>query len=54
MRLLKTLLMVLFVCATVMPAVAGPFDDAIAAWNRNDYATALRLLRKGKRRGTWL
>jgi TPR repeat protein len=43
MRLLK-LLLVLFVCAAG-PAVAGPFEDADAAYNKGDYATVLRLMR---------
>ena len=43
MRLLK-LLLVLFVCAGG-PAVAGPFEDAIAAHDKGDFATALRLFR---------
>jgi TPR repeat protein len=44
MRLLK-LLLVLLMCAAAVPAVAGPFEDGMAAYNRGDYATALRLLR---------
>jgi uncharacterized protein len=44
MRLLK-LLLVLFVCAAAVPAVAEPFEDAKAAYNSGDYATALRLYR---------
>jgi TPR repeat protein len=43
MPLLKMLL-VLFVCAAG-PAVAGPFEDAVAASARGDYATMLRLMR---------
>ena len=43
MRLLK-LLLVLFVCAAG-PAVAGPFEDGVAAYGKGDYATAMRLLR---------
>ena len=43
MRLLK-LLLVLFVCAAG-PAVAGPFEDATAAYNQGDYTSALRLWR---------
>lgn len=43
MRLLK-LLLFLFVCAAG-PAVAGPFEDAAAAYDRGDYATVLRLMR---------
>jgi TPR repeat protein len=41
MRLLK-LLLILFVCATG-PAVAGPYEDAVAAYERGAYATAKRL-----------
>ncbi len=44
MRLLKMLLLVLCVCAAG-PAVAGPLEDAAAAYWENDYATALRLFR---------
>ena len=29
----------------VAPVVAGPFEDALAAWNRGDYATALQIIR---------
>lgn len=43
MGLLKPLL-ILFVCAAG-PAVAGPFEDATEAYNKGDYATALRLFR---------
>lgn len=43
MRLLKMLL-VLFVCAAT-PVSAGPFEDGRAAYDRGDYATALRLWR---------
>ena len=43
MRLLK-LLLLLFVCAAG-PAVAGPFEDADAAFDKGDYATAMRLWR---------
>src|SRR6266852_388292 len=34
----------LVLCA--MPAAAGPFEDAFAAYNRADYATALKLFRQ--------
>ncbi|SEP42856.1 Sel1 repeat-containing protein [Rhodospirillales bacterium URHD0017] len=44
MRLLK-LLLVLLACAVAVPAVAGPFEESVAAYDRGDYATALRLLR---------
>ena len=43
MRLLK-LLLILFVCAGG-PAVAGPFEDGLAAAQKGDYATAMRLWR---------
>lgn len=43
MRLLK-LLLVLLMCAAG-PAAAGQLDDAVGAYLRGDYATALRLLR---------
>ena len=43
MRLLK-LLLILFVCAAG-PAVAGPYEDGVAAYGKDDYATAIRLLR---------
>ncbi|HPL80431.1 MAG TPA: sel1 repeat family protein, partial [Burkholderiaceae bacterium] len=39
-RLLLTTLLLL-----ASTAWAGPFEDAIAAYNRKDYATALRLFR---------
>ncbi len=35
----------LFFAALSHPALAAPVDDAIAAQNKGDYATALRLLR---------
>jgi TPR repeat protein len=41
---LMTLLLVLLVWAPA-PAVAGPFEDGLAAHGRGDYATALLLLR---------
>ena len=44
MRLLK-LLVVLLVCAATVPSFAGPLEDAGAAYDKGDYATALRLLR---------
>ena len=43
MRLLKLLLVVLAFAAG--PAVAGPFEDGSVAYNKGDYATALRLWR---------
>jgi TPR repeat protein len=43
MRLLKMLL-VLYIWAAG-PAVAGPYEDAVAAHGNGDYATALRLWR---------
>jgi TPR repeat protein len=43
MRLLM-LLLVMFVYAA-SPAIAGPYEDGVAASDRKDYATALRLFR---------
>ena len=43
MRVLK-LLLLLFVCAAG-PAVAGPWEDAVAAYDKGDHAAAFRLLR---------
>jgi hypothetical protein len=43
MRMLK-MLMVLYMCAAG-PAVAGPYEDAVAAHGNGDYAIALRLWR---------
>lgn len=43
MRLLK-LLLVVFVCAAG-PAVAGPYEDGNAAYQKGDHSTALRLWR---------
>ena len=41
---IKSLLaaLVVFLCQTA-PVLAGPFEDGRAAYNRGDYATALRL-----------
>jgi uncharacterized protein len=39
-RLLKFLL-ALFVCAGSAPAVAGPYEDAVSAYDQGDYRTAL-------------
>ena len=52
MRLLK-LLLILFVRAAG-PAVAEPYDDAIAAFNKRDYATAERLMRPLAEQGNGL
>ena len=35
----------LLMLSLAAPVVAGPFEDAVVAHNRGDYATALRLLR---------
>jgi len=40
-----TLIALLISAAIIGPAVAGPFDDAYAAYLHGDYATALKLLR---------
>ena len=44
MRLLM-LIGALLVSGAAAPAVAGPLEDAVAAFEKDDYATALRLLR---------
>jgi TPR repeat protein len=36
---------VISMSSTMTPVLAGPFEDAIAAYNRHDYASALQLLR---------
>ena len=46
MRLLRTTLTTIFVLTALAAAVvAGPIEDASNAYERGDYATALRLLR---------
>jgi TPR repeat protein len=46
MRLLKAgLVAVLLSLSLAAPAIAGPIEDATAAYQRGDYATALRLWR---------
>lgn len=36
---------IILVLSLVAPVTAGPLEDAVAAYDRGDYATALRLLR---------
>jgi hypothetical protein len=36
---------VLLIFAASFPAVAGPFDDGLAAYKKGDWATAYRLLK---------
>jgi len=44
--LIKTGLVALVLSLTLAaPVAAGPFEDGMTAWERDDYATALRLLR---------
>jgi TPR repeat protein len=50
MRLL-TILLILCVWAAAVPAFAGPFEDAAAAYNKGDYTTAVRLLRPVAEKG---
>jgi uncharacterized protein len=56
MRLLKPLL-ILFVCAVIGPAIAGPFEDsrdvvdAAISYHRGDYATVLGLLQPRAEKG---
>ncbi len=38
-------IVVLLLAALAGTAVAGPFEDAVSAYERGDYATALRELR---------
>ncbi|OHC73611.1 MAG: hypothetical protein A3G18_00815 [Rhodospirillales bacterium RIFCSPLOWO2_12_FULL_58_28] len=42
---LAALIGVVAVAAVSLPALAGPFEDAVAAYERGDYETALRLYR---------
>ena len=39
------LLILLFICAAATPALAGPYEDANAAYDGGDYATAVRTYR---------
>src|SRR5687767_12520940 len=39
------------VCVLAQPAVAGPLEDGVAAYDRGDYATALQFLRPLAERG---
>ncbi len=45
MRTLKRLLLAASMCCLVATANAAPFDDAVAARNRGDYAQALKIFR---------
>jgi TPR repeat protein len=45
MRKLVHAIALLLVLGLSAPVLAGPFEDAWAAYNKNDYPTALRLLR---------
>ena len=40
-----TIIAVLLLAALARPAAAGPFEDAVSAHERSDYATALRAFR---------
>ena len=42
---LRTVFLALAIMALAVPANAGPFEDGMAAYNRGDYATALKLWR---------
>jgi TPR repeat protein len=44
-RLFRAMLTALVLVVTAQAALAGPWEDAVAAQGRGDYATALRLLR---------
>ena len=45
MLTLKRLLFVVSMCCLVATANAAPMDDALAAYERGDYAQALKILR---------
>jgi hypothetical protein len=45
LTLKHALAVIILVSSFTAPAVAGPLEDAVAARNRGDYATALRLFR---------
>ncbi len=45
LRLNHVLAVIILVLSFVAPAAAGPFEDALAAHDRGDYPTALRLWR---------
>ena len=45
MRTLKRLLLAVSMCCLVTTANAAPFDDAVAAYKRGDYAQALKIYR---------
>jgi len=42
---MRRLMLVLLMCSALSSVVAGPFEDGAAAYERGDYATALRLMR---------
>ena len=44
-RIRAALVGLLLACGVAGPVAAGPFDDGVAAFDRKDYATALRLWR---------
>jgi TPR repeat protein len=45
-KLFRAMLTALLILPTIAgAAVAGPWEDALAAYERSDYATALRLFR---------
>ena len=45
MTTLKRLLLAASMCCLVATANAAPIDDAVAAYDRGDYAQALKILR---------
>jgi len=45
MRFFKAAMIALALCLA-QPVAAGPFEDGLAAYNRKDYTTALRLFRQ--------
>ena len=43
--LLRSAFLTLAIMALTVPVNAGPFEDGLAAWERGEYETALKLLR---------
>ena len=51
MTLKQAIAATILTMSLVAPATAGPYEDAIAAYDRGDYATALRGLRPQAQQG---
>ena len=48
---LRTGFLALAIMASAVPANAGPYEDGVAAYNRGDYATALKIWRPFAEKG---